>query len=144
MSAKSKRGRPVKDVNKVNINDLVVEFLATKENDWNANIYYFKVVDGESKSKMKSIIGLQDDDVRMPFWKTIDKQEMILKVKDKFVSNKQSDLVKHLQYAIDITFESYCIEQEDKEPIKGYYSKVSNVKPLKTPPGIEIVVNDGN
>ena len=38
MSAKSKRGRPVKDVNKVNINDLVVEVLATKENDWNANI----------------------------------------------------------------------------------------------------------
>ena len=144
MRAVPKRGRPVKDVNKVNINDLVVEFLATKANDYNANICYFKIVDVECKTKMKSIIGLQDDDIRMPFWKTVDKQELILKVKDKFVSNKHSDLVKNLQYAIDITFESYCIEQEDKEPIKGYYSKVSNVKPLKTPPGIEIVVNDGN
>ena len=144
MSAKSKRGRPVKDVNKVNINDLVVEFLATKDNDWNANICYFKVVDVECKTKMKSIIGLQDDDIRMPFWKTVDKQEMILKVKDKFVSNKHSDLVNNLQYAIDITFESYCIEQEDKEPIKGYYSKVSNVKYFKPPPGIEITLNDGN
>ena len=93
MSAKSKRGRPVKDVNKVNINDLVVEYLATKENDWNATICYFKVVDGESKSKMKSTIGLQDDDVGMPFWKTVDKQEISLKVKDKFV-NAASDLVK--------------------------------------------------
>ena len=108
MSAKSKRGRPVKDVNKVNINDLVVEFLATKENDWNANICYFKVVDVECKTKMKSIIGLQDDDLRMPFWKSVDKQEMILKVKDKFV-NAVSDLVKEVEYAIDITFESYCI-----------------------------------
>ena len=143
MSAKSKRGRPVKDVNKVNINDLVVEFLATKENDYNANICYFKVVDVECKTKMKSIIGLQDDDIRMPFWKTVDKQEMILKVKDKFV-NAVSDLVKGSEYAIDITFESYCIEQEDKEPIQGYYSKVSNVKLLKPPPGIEFVVNDDN
>ena len=43
---------------------------------------------------MKSIIGLQDDDnIRMPFWKTIDKQEFISKVKDKFV-NAASDLVK--------------------------------------------------
>ena len=143
MRAVPKRGRPVKDVNKVNINDLVVEFLATKANDYNANICYFKVVDVECKTKMKSIIGLQDDDIRMPFWKTVDKQELILKVKDKFV-NAASDLVKGSEYAIDITFESYCIEQEDKEPIKGYYSKVSNVKPLKSPPGLEIVVNDGN
>ena len=143
MSAKSKRGRPVKDVNKVSINDLVVEFLATKENDYNANICYFKVVDVECKTKMKSIIGLQDDDLRMPFWKSVDKQELILKVKGKFV-NAASDLVKGSLYAIGIYFESYNIEQEDKEPIKGYYAKVSNVKPLKTPPGIEIVENDGN
>ena len=93
--------------------------------------------------QMKSIIGLHDDDIRMPFWKTSGKQEMILKVKDKFV-NAVSDLVKGLEYAIDITFESYSIEQEDKEPIKGYYSKVSNVKPLKSPPGLETVINDYN
>ena len=117
MSAKSKRGTPTKNENKVTINDLVVEYLATKENDYNANICYFKIVDVECKTKMKSIIGLQDDDIRMPFWKTVDKQELILKVKDKFV-NAVSDLVKGLEYAIDITFESYCIEQEDNEPIK--------------------------
>jgi len=92
MSAKSKRGRPAKNENKVTINDLVVDFLATKANDYNANISYFKVVDVECKPKMKSIIGLQDDDIRMPCWKTVDKQEMILKVKDKFV-NAFSDLV---------------------------------------------------
>ena len=95
---------------------MVVEFLATKENDYNANICYFKIVDVECKTKMKSIIGLQDDDIRMPFWNTVDKQEMILKVKDKFV-NAVSDLVKGSVIAIDITFESYSIEQEDKEPI---------------------------
>ena len=121
MRAVPTRGRPVKDVNKVNINDLVVEFLATKENDYNANICYFKVVDVECKTKMKSIIGLQDDDIRMPFWKTSDQQEMIWNVKDKFV-NAVSDLVKGLEYAIDIKFESYFKEQEDTELVKGYYS----------------------
>ena len=86
MSAKIRRGRPA-------INDLVVEYLATKENDYNANICYFKVVDVECKTKMKSIIALQDDDIRMPFWKTVDKQEMTLKLKDNFVT-AVSDLVK--------------------------------------------------
>ena len=143
MKAVPKRGRPAKNENKVNINDLVVEFLTTKANDYNANICYFKVVDVECKTKMKSIIGLQDDDIRMPFWKTVDKHELILKVKDKFV-NAASDLVKGSEYAIDISFESYNIEQEDKEPIKGYYAKVSNVKYFKPPPGIEITLNDGN
>ena len=75
MSAWSKRGRPAKNKNKVTINDLVVEFLATKENDYNANICYFKVVDVECKTNMKSVIGLQDG-IRMPLWKTVDKQEI--------------------------------------------------------------------
>ena len=77
------------------------------------------------------------------FGKQLTSKNFFLKVKDKFV-NAASDLVKGSEYAIDITFESYCIEQEYKEPIKGYYSKVSNVKPRKSPPGLEIVVNDGN
>ena len=143
MSAKSKRGRPQKDVNKININDLCVEYLATKENDYNANICYFKVVDIDCKTKMKIIIGLQDDDTRMPFWKTTDKQEIILKVKDKFVSTASGQLIKGSEYNIDITFESYCIDQEDKEPIKGYYCKVTSVKRI-SPKEIEIVINDDN
>ena len=110
MSAKSKRGRPAKNENKVNINDLVVEYLATKENDYNANICYFKVVDVECKTQMKSIVSLQDDDIRMPFWRTY-KNDIVLKVKDKFV-NVASDLVKCSDYIIDISFESYCIEEE--------------------------------
>ena len=93
MSAKSKRGRLVKDVSKVDINDLVVELLASKGHDYNANLCYLKIVDVECKTTMRSIIGLRDDDIRMPFWKTSDKQEMRLKGKDKSV-NAVSDLVK--------------------------------------------------
>ena len=142
MSAKSKRGRPQKDVNKININDLCVEYLATKENDYNANICYFKVVDIDCKTKMKIITSLHDDVTRMPFWKTTDKQEIILKVKDKFVSVAES-LIKGSEYNIDITFESYCIDQEDKEPIKGYYCKVTSVKRI-LPKELEIAINDDN
>ena len=77
------------------------------------------------------------------FGKQLTNKNLFLKVKDKFV-NAASDLVKGSEYAIDISFESYNIEQEDKEPIKGYYAKVSNVKYFKPPPGIEITLNDGN
>ena len=76
------------------------------------------------------------------FGKHLTNKKLFSKSKDKFV-NAASDLVKGLVYDIDIMFESYCIELEDKETIKGYYSKVSNIKPLKAP-GLEIVVNDGN
>ena len=79
MSAKGKRGRPAKNENKVNVNDLVVEYLATKDNDYNVNICYFKIVDVECKTTMESIIGLQYDDIRMPLWKT-GKRETVLNV----------------------------------------------------------------
>ena len=65
MSAKSKRGRPAKNENKVTINDLVVEYLATKDNDYNANICYFKVVDVECKTKLTSINGLHQLDSQL-------------------------------------------------------------------------------
>ena len=31
-------------------------------------------------------------------------------------------------YSIDAEFESYCIEREDQEPIKGYFMKVPSMK----------------
>ena len=54
MHAKSRRGRPAKNENKVTISDLDVEYLTTKENGYNANICYFKVVEVDFKTKMKN------------------------------------------------------------------------------------------
>ena len=46
-----KRGRPARSNTTTNINDLLVEFTSNKDNKYNANICYFKVVDIDAKSK---------------------------------------------------------------------------------------------
>ena len=122
MFEKTKRGRPAKDISKVYVNDLLVEFLSAKDNDWGDRICYFKIVDAACKAKTKSISCLLEDGIRMPYWKT-DKNEIILKVKEKFV-NKTNELHKGNEYNADAVFENYCIENEGKEPIKGYYLKL--------------------
>ena len=33
-------------------------------------------------------------------------------------------------YSIDAEFASYCIEQENQEPIKGYFLKIPQTKPF--------------
>lgn len=128
----SKRGRPMKNNNKVEVNSLIVEFLSKKKNDYGAQICYMKIVDKEGKKKMKPITVLDDEETRMPYWQT-DKQEMILKVKDKFIGSIEP-LEQGRLYSIDAEFESYCIEKENEESIKGYYMKVPSMKAV----GVEI------
>ncbi len=122
----SKRGRPMKNNNKVEVNSLIVEFLSKKKNDYGAQICYMKLIDKEGKKKMKPITVLDDGELRMPFWVT-DKNEMILKVKDKFIGSIET-LEQGRLYSIDAEFESYCIEKENETPIKGYYLKIPQMK----------------
>ena len=84
-----------------------------------------KVVDKEGKKKMKCITVLDDEGIRKPYWQT-DKQEITLKVKNKFIGQIEP-LEQGRLYSIDAEFESYCIEKEN-ENIKGYYLKVPQMK----------------
>ena len=122
-----KRGRPAKTNTTININDLLVEFISKKENNYNANICYLKVVDADAKNKIKPIRILEEDDIRMPYWKTADKKDIILKVKDKFV-NTTDELQRGSNYLVNLDFEYYCIEDlESDKCIKGYYLKVQGI-----------------
>ena len=78
---------------------------------------------------MKPILSLENDKLRMPYWKT-DKLELVLKVKDKCL-NTVDPCEQGRIYSIDIVFESCCIEKEGKEPIMGLYCKVPTVTPCK-------------
>ena len=42
-------GRPMKKNNKAEINNLIVEFLAKKENNYGAEICYMKVIDKDAR-----------------------------------------------------------------------------------------------
>ena len=66
----AKRGRPSKTNDTISINDLTVDFLAKKTNDYGAVICYFKVTDSNIKSKFQRIKALEEDDLKMPYWKT--------------------------------------------------------------------------
>ena len=125
----AKRGRPVKNTNTIRVDDLDVEFLSKKENNYGADICYFKVVDESTKAKFKHIKALEEDDIRMPYWKTEDKHELILKIKHKFINYNQ-ELQRGNLYSIKVDFESYAIDNIEK-PIKGYYCKVQGVKKIQ-------------
>ena len=121
-------GRPTKNNSKVDVDSLLIEFLAKKENTYGDEICYMKVVDKELKKKMKPVIALEAEDVRMPYWITSDKQELILKVKDKFIGTIEPYEQGKL-YSINAEFHSYCIEKDNEAPINGYFLKVPSMKP---------------
>ena len=89
---------------------------------------------------MKPIRNLEEDDVRMPYWK--DKDNIILKVKDKFV-NAKDDLKRGCLYSANLDFEYYSIEDlENDKSLKGYYLNVQGL--VKTKMEIDIADDDSN
>lgn len=138
--SKPGRGRPKTNTNTVTINELVVEYLSTKKDNYDNEVSYFKIVDPAFRAKLKPLFSLNDEGLlKIPIWAT-DKSEHILKVKSKFVNNSQ-DLVKNALHIININFEFYHMEQND---LKGYYAKITKVVPSSPPPGIEIEINSEN
>ena len=55
------RGRPLKSNNTTTINELTVEYLSTKEDNYKNDIAYFKIVDSACRAKMKPLFSLNDD-----------------------------------------------------------------------------------
>ena len=138
--SKPGRGRPKTNTNTVTINELIVEYLSTKNDNYNNEVSYFKIVDPAFRAKLKPLFSLNDEGLlKIPIWAS-DKSEHILKVKSKFVNNSQ-DLVKNVLHIININFEFYHMEQND---VKGYYAKITKVTPSSPPPGIEIEINNEN
>jgi len=131
------RGRPPKSTNTVTINELIVEYLSTKNDSYGNEISYLKIIDPAFRAKLKPLFSLNDEGLlKMPIWAT-DKLEHILKVKSKFVNNAQ-ELVKNALYTINVNFEFYHMEQND---IKGYYAKITKVTPS---PGFEGEIENNN
>ena len=123
-----KRGRPIKNINNVAVSNFIVEFFSKKKNEYNADICYMKVVDKDVKNKMKPITVLAEEGMLMPYWQT-DKQDTILKVKDKWIGSIEP-VEQGKVYSIDAEFESFCIEKENQEPVKGYCIKVPQMRPF--------------
>ena len=125
----SKKGRPQKNNNNIIINDLNVEYLSTKVDKFDNSIVCFKLID--PKNKLKAVIDTQltDKDIKIScIWST-DTQDVILKIKEKWINTITDDLQVYTNYIITADFTYYAMDS-DNGPIKGYYIKVKNLKEI--------------
>ncbi len=115
-----------------------VEFLASKVDDYDCVNCFFKIIDIDGVNKLKPFMSLntgeQAQPFKMPIWLS-DKQESILKVKNKFIPG--NDYVKGGLYTINIEFILYNMTG-DNESFKGYYAKIQTLKKIESLMGIEM------
>ena len=125
----SKKGRPQKNNNNIIINHINVEYLSTKKDKFDNEISYFKLND--PKNKLKAIFDTQvaDKDIKLScIWST-DTQDIILKVKDKWL-NVADDLQTLTNYVINADVTAYSLDT-DNGNMRGYYIKIPKMKKEK-------------
>ena len=137
----SKKGRPHKSINNILINDISVEYLSTETDQFDDTIVYFKLLD--AKSKLKPVIDTQvnDKDIKLSCIWTTDTQDIILKVKEKWINTSTDDLQPLTNYTVNADFTAYSLDT-DTGNMKGYYIKIPKIKKKKV--DIALDVNDDN
>ena len=118
-----RRGRPKRNTNTFDVNNLTTEYLSTKTDKYDNEVSYYKIIDKNYKQKMSSILKEQCDECRMPFWKT-DDQEIILKVKTRNII-PDKDLKNNDIVSLNMTFKYYCM-QKDESLLQGYFIKITS------------------
>ena len=137
----SKKGRPQKNNNNIIINDLSVEYLSTKADKFDNTIVYFKLID--PKSKLKPVIDTQvnDKDIKLSCIWTTDTQDIILKIKEKWINTSTDDLQPLTNYTVNADFTAYSLDTENGN-MKGYYIKIAKIKKKKIDSTLDF--NDDN
>ena len=125
----SKKGRPKNNNNIITINDINVEYLSTKTDKFDNSVVYLKLTD--PKNKLKPIIDTQanDKDIKLSCIWTTDTQDVILKVKEKWL-NVADDLQTLTNYVINADFTAYSLDT-DNGNVRGYYIKIPKIKRKK-------------
>ena len=93
------------------IKNAKLEYFTTKTDDYDNEVSYFKVTDKAIENKMQK---WNNDDFKMPFFKSKQGQDKILKVKNKYIKIK--DLKKDESLTVDLLLKFY--EMNDKT---GFY-----------------------
>lgn len=139
--ASKNRGRPQKNNNNIIINDVTVEYLSTKADKFDNTIVYFKLLD--AKSKLKPVIDTQvnDKDIKLSCIWTTDTQDIILKIKEKWINTSTDDLQPLTNYTVNADFTAYSLDT-DTGNMKGYYIKIPKIKKKKMDNMLD--VNDDN
>ena len=115
------RGRPRKNNNIIEVNNIKLEFIITKADNYQNEISYFKIIDKQFKSKLQPITSQMCDECNVPIWKTDDGFYM-LKVKLKWMPERDFEQNEILN--ADLNFKYYCMTKEDGDLIQGYWVKL--------------------
>ena len=116
------RGRPKKNNNIIEINNMKLEFIVTKTDNYNNDISYLKVIDKQFKSKLQPIVSQMCDDLLVPIWKSEDGFYM-LKVKNKWMPEREFENNEML--TADLNFHYFIMAKNGGELLQGYYVKLS-------------------
>ena len=120
--SKTGRGRPKKNNNIIEVNNIKLEFIITKTDNYENDISYLKIIDKAFKNKLQPILSQVCDDCKVPVWKSDDGFYM-LKVKKKWMPEK--DFERNEIITADLNFHFYQLAKEDGDLIMGYYVKLS-------------------
>jgi len=119
-------GRPKKENNVIQVNDIKLNFISKKEDGYGNEVCYFKCME---KNKLKNIIALKNADLKLPLFIS-DNGSVILKVKNKFIKHSVSsddDGLRKLTYLCDLHFERFSFESENAL-INGFYLKMPKIE----------------
>jgi len=122
---KTGRGRPKgtkKQNNVIEINNIKLEFIITKTDNYENDISYLKVIDKAFKNKLAPIVSQMCDDCKVPVWKSEDGFYM-LKVKNKWMPERDFENNEILN--ADLNFHYFNMAKEDGDLLQGYYVKLS-------------------
>jgi hypothetical protein len=126
----TKLGRPPKVIqNSIVVNDLLVQHISTKADNYKNVTSYLKIVDEQFKIKLKALLTLKDDSLTLPFWAS--DNHYILKVKKQHVNNLAVDFEPRKMYYIRVEFIMYEFTNQDQKLLRGYYSTVPFIREFK-------------
>ena len=125
----TKKGRPQKNNNNIMIHDINVEYSSTNTDRLDNSIVYFKLTDPKSTLKPSIDTQANDKDVKVSHICVTDTQDVILKVKSKWL-NICDELQPSANYVMNADFSSYSMDTDNGD-MRGYYIKVIKIKKKK-------------
>ena len=118
---KTGRGRPRKSTNIIEVNNIKLEFIVTKTDDYENSISYIKIIDKSFKTKLQPILSQNCDDCKLPLWLGDDGMYM-LKCKNRWMPESKV-FEKNELFTANLIFAYYCMSKND-DLLQGYYVKI--------------------
>ena len=115
------KGRPKKNTQLIEINNIRCEFIVTKQDKYSNDISYLKIIDNSFKQKLKPILDQGGEDYRLPLWKT-DEGLYLLKVKQAWMPKKEFEQNEVIN--ANLLFKQYCFTTDEDKIAQGYFCKM--------------------